>query len=71
MLTGPALIHLTAEELQSAAQFEAHTATLVATMANAGVYLALTIALIVESIEIIGTLYRLLVKSRQPFPAKA
>jgi hypothetical protein len=71
MLTGPALIHLTAEELQSVAQFEAHTAALVATMTNAGVYLALTVALIVESVEIVSTLYKLLVKSRRPSPAKA
>jgi len=71
MLTGPALIHLTAEELQSVAQFEPGTATLVATMTNAGVYLALTVALIVESIEVVSTLYKLLFKSRRPSPARA
>jgi hypothetical protein len=65
MLTGPALIHLTAADLQAAGPFNAQSASVVATMTAASVPLALTVALIVECVEIARTLYTLLIKRRR------
>jgi hypothetical protein len=71
MLTGPALIRLTADDLQAVAHFDAHTAALMATMTAASVSLALAVALIVECVEIAVTLYNLLLKRRRPALAQA
>ena len=71
LLTGPALITLTPETLQAVTQLDAHGAALLTRLTYTAVSLALTVALIVEVIEIVKTLYELLVKSRRPAVAKA
>ena len=71
MLTGPALIRLTAADLLAAGPFDANSAALIAKMTNFAVYLGLSIALLVASIEIVKTLYTLIFKQRRPSPAQA
>ena len=71
MLTGPALIDLSAATLLAAGPFDASSADLIAKMTKFAVYLGLTIALVVESIEIVKTLYTLIFKRRRPSPAQA
>ena len=66
MLTGPSLIQLSAVELQTIAGFNAQSAGIVATMTAASVPLALTVALVVECVEVVSTLYQLLIKRRRP-----
>ena len=71
ILTGPAIIHLTADELQAIGPFNAQTAATVASMTAAGVSLGLAVALIVECVEIGKTLYTLLIKRRSGLAAAA
>jgi hypothetical protein len=64
MLATPGLLNLTAETITAAGSIDASTTELLATMARQGLASVLVIVMIVEGVEIVKQLYRLVAGSK-------